>query len=174
MAEHFYDISAAVKHYRAELATDKVDALLADREASFRFPQRDRLALGDELDYGTVASGGIGGVPMAEALRFVCDGCGRSIEAWSDGNPYYINEAGAKQYAYHADHERLARCIGSDSPHLCLGCGAEFVVDSRAPVEECPTCGSAEFAHTFQLAGRRCPYCKAGTFAVDPGFHCVS
>jgi predicted nucleic acid-binding protein len=30
MAEHFYDTSAAVKHYRAELGTAKVDTLLAD------------------------------------------------------------------------------------------------------------------------------------------------
>jgi predicted nucleic acid-binding protein len=30
MAEHFYDTSAAVKHYRAELGTAKVDRLLAD------------------------------------------------------------------------------------------------------------------------------------------------
>ena len=30
MAEHFYDTSAAVKHYRAELGTLKVDNLLAD------------------------------------------------------------------------------------------------------------------------------------------------
>src|SRR5579859_2457433 len=105
---------------------------------------------------------------MAEALRFVCDGCRRSIEAWSDGNLYYLDEAGAKQYAYHPDHERLARCIGNDSPHLCLACGAEFMVDSRAPVGACPSCGSAEFADTFRLGGHRCPYCsKAGTFAVD-------
>jgi predicted nucleic acid-binding protein len=30
MAEHFYDTSAAVKHYRVELGTAKVDGLLAD------------------------------------------------------------------------------------------------------------------------------------------------
>jgi hypothetical protein len=30
MAEHFYDTSAAVKHYRAELGTAKVDSFLAD------------------------------------------------------------------------------------------------------------------------------------------------
>jgi hypothetical protein len=30
MADRFYDTSAAVKHYRAELGTAKVDALLAD------------------------------------------------------------------------------------------------------------------------------------------------
>jgi hypothetical protein len=30
MADHFYDTSAAVKHYRAELGTAKVDSFLAD------------------------------------------------------------------------------------------------------------------------------------------------
>jgi predicted nucleic acid-binding protein len=30
MAEHFYDTSAAVKHYRTELGSAKVDGLLAD------------------------------------------------------------------------------------------------------------------------------------------------
>jgi predicted nucleic acid-binding protein len=30
MAEHFYDTSAAVKHYRTEVGTAKVDSLLAD------------------------------------------------------------------------------------------------------------------------------------------------
>ncbi len=30
MPEHFYDTSAAVKHYRAEIGTTKVDGLLAD------------------------------------------------------------------------------------------------------------------------------------------------
>jgi predicted nucleic acid-binding protein len=30
MAEHFYDTSAAVKHYRDELGTPKVDSFLAD------------------------------------------------------------------------------------------------------------------------------------------------
>ena len=57
---------------------------------------------------------------MAMAIRFVCGGCERTIEAWSDGNPYYIDEAGAKKYAYHPDHERLSKCIGNDDPHLCL------------------------------------------------------
>jgi predicted nucleic acid-binding protein len=31
MADHCYDTSAAVKHYRAEVGTAKVDGLLADR-----------------------------------------------------------------------------------------------------------------------------------------------
>jgi predicted RNA-binding Zn-ribbon protein involved in translation (DUF1610 family) len=111
---------------------------------------------------------------MAEALRYVCDGCGHAIEAWSDGNPYYIDEAGTKQYAYHPDHERLDRCIGNDSPHLCLACGESLMVDSRVPVTACPKCGERELADVFQLDGKRCPFCKAGVFVIDPDFHCIS
>ena len=111
---------------------------------------------------------------MAEERLFVCGGCGHDIGAWSDGNPYYIDEAGAKQYAYHPDHERLVRCIGNDSPHICLSCGHEFMLDSRAPVSECPKCGASELADTYQLGGQRCPYCKDGVFTVDPNFHAVS
>ncbi len=111
---------------------------------------------------------------MAEAVQYVCGGCGHTIEAWSDGNPCYIDEAGAKQYAYHPDHERLARCIGNDSPHLCLSCGHEFLVDSRVPASACPECGASELADTYQLDGQRCPFCKAGEFDADPDFRCIS
>lgn len=111
---------------------------------------------------------------MAEGLRYVCENCGHAIEAWSDGNPYYIDETGAKQYAYHPDHERLARCIGNDSPHLCLSCGAEFMVDSRAPVEACEKCGAPDIADTFRLGGKQCPYCKKGKFVADPDSRCIS
>ncbi|MBT3382050.1 MAG: hypothetical protein HN742_26015 [Lentisphaerae bacterium] len=111
---------------------------------------------------------------MAEAVRFVCSECPAEIEAWSDGNPYYIDEAGRKQYAYHPDHERLARCIGNDSPHLCLACGEEFNVDSEAPIGQCPKCTSTDISETWELAGRRCPHCKGGILAVDPDFRCVS
>src|SRR5436305_427197 len=34
MAEHFFDTSAAAKHYRAEVGTAKVDALLAQAGAN--------------------------------------------------------------------------------------------------------------------------------------------
>ncbi len=111
---------------------------------------------------------------MAQAKRFVCGNCRRAIEAWSDGNPYYIDEAGRKQYAYHPDHERLARCIGNDSPHLCLGCGEEFKVDSRATSAECPKCGGNRLVTSYLLDGRRCPYCKAGVFGEDEEFRCIS
>ncbi len=111
---------------------------------------------------------------MAEGLLFVCANCQKSVHSWSDGNPYYIDDAGKKRYAYHPDHERLALCVGNDSAHLCLACGAEFKVDSRSPVAACPGCGSAEIVDTSSLGGRRCPYCKAGEFAADLGGYCIS
>lgn len=111
---------------------------------------------------------------MAQCVRFVCVACSRAIEAWSDGNPYYFDENGQKQYAYHPRHDLLRRCVGNDVPHLCLGCGAAFNVDSRAPNGECPECKSAEFAETYHLDGRSCPYCKRGTFERDRGFFAIS
>lgn len=111
---------------------------------------------------------------MAQALLFVCNSCGKSVQAWSDGNPYFIDESGEKQYAYHPDHDRLALCIGNDTPHLCLKCGEEFKVDSRSPVDRCPLCSSSEISPTFELGGKRCPCCEAGVFVEDPEFHCIS
>jgi hypothetical protein len=67
-----------------------------------------------------------------------------------------------------------AFCIGNDSPHLCLVCGQEFLVDSRAPVQACSMCGALEIADCWRLDGRQCPYCKAGVFTADSEFHCVS
>lgn len=111
---------------------------------------------------------------MAEGVRYLCEGCSKEIESWSDGNPYYIDVAGVKQYAYHPNHEKLAQCIGNDSPHLCLTCGEEFMVDTQAPAMLCPKCGGGEAANTFQLEGLLCPYCKSGIFITDPDFHCIS
>ena len=110
---------------------------------------------------------------MAEGQRFVCGNCQRAIEAWSDGNPYYLDESGHKKYAYHPS-DLLALCIGNDSPHLCLACGTEFKVDSRAPRTTCRKCGGADIVHTWELEGRRCPYCKVGTFAADPEGRAIS
>ncbi len=111
---------------------------------------------------------------MAVAIRYVCDGCGHAIRAWSDGNPYYIDELGVRQYAYHPNHELLAQCVGNDCPHLCLSCGHEFMVDSEAPITACPKCKVHKFVATYKLDGQPCPYCKAGAFTIDPDFHCIS
>ncbi len=35
---------------------------------------------------------------MAEARRFVCGNCDKTIEAWSDGNPYFIDDAGGAMF----------------------------------------------------------------------------
>jgi hypothetical protein len=58
---------------------------------------------------------------MAEGRRFVCDECGDSVEAWSDGNPYFVTEDGRKQYAYHPDHEALRKCSGNDEEMVSFG-----------------------------------------------------
>jgi DNA-directed RNA polymerase subunit RPC12/RpoP len=111
---------------------------------------------------------------MAEAKLYVCDQCQHSIQAWSDGNPYYINQSGKKKYAYHPDHEKLALCIGNDSPHLCLTCGKEFMVDSQKPRTDCPKCHSDQFVDLYDLDDHPCPYCKQGKFKIDTNFSCIS
>ena len=111
---------------------------------------------------------------VAEGLRFVCSSCGHAIEAWSDGNPYFLDKRGQKQYAYHPDHENLSRCIGNDSPHLCLTCGEEFLVDSQDPIIACPQCASSEIVRTFALDGKNCPYCRKGSFIQDQDSHMIS
>lgn len=111
---------------------------------------------------------------MALGTLFVCTHCQNSILSWSDGNPYYIDEQGKKQYAYHPDHERLARCIGNDSECLCLSCGKKFRSDSRRPKAACPKCKSKDFCGVTAIEGKTCPECKSGTFREDPSFEAIS
>lgn len=105
---------------------------------------------------------------MAMCKFFNCNKCGKSISSWSDGNPYYFDEQGVKQYAYHPDHENLSRCVGNDSPHLCLGCGASFLMDSKVKRNKCPKCKSSKIKSQYTLEGCICPYCKEGEFVMDP------
>ena len=109
---------------------------------------------------------------MATGMCFICNGCEKSIESWDEGNPYYFDKSGKKQYAYHPNPNREF-CIGIDSPHLCLSCGHEFMVDSAAPIESCPKCNAREIADTWELEGKACPYCKRGIFE-DSGYLAVS
>lgn len=111
---------------------------------------------------------------MAECFRFICPGCGKSVEAWSDGNPFYLDEAGKKQYAYHPHHDELAKCIANDEPHLCLNCGSEVTIDSRQESKTCPECGSVNVVETVSLEGVKCPQCKDQNFIQDDDFHCIS
>ncbi|MGZ8377188.1 MAG: hypothetical protein ACXWZS_12635 [Gemmatirosa sp.] len=104
---------------------------------------------------------------MAEGREFACTACARTITAWDEGDPYYRDADGEKQYAYHPSPER-ARCTGVDSPRLCLACGAECTSDSAAPTTRCPACAARRLVDTWKLEGRACPWCSAGVFRSDP------
>ena len=68
----------------------------------------------------------------------------------------------------------LARCIGNDSPHLCLSCGMDFNVDSQEPIAKCPGRMDNIIVDIFELDGRNCPYCKQGVFYRDPECRYIS
>lgn len=111
---------------------------------------------------------------MAARRRFVCMHCAHALDAWDDGNPYYLDVDGTKQYAYHPDHQNRARCLGNDVPHLCGTCGAGQLVDSRDPHTACLHCGRGPLLHTFALDGKPCPFCKQGVFQIDPSHFAIS
>ena len=107
---------------------------------------------------------------MAMGVLFRCSHCKVSLEAWDEGDPYYV-EGGQKHYAYHPDADR-DRCTGIDVPHLCLSCGNQFTADSVRP--QCPQCSSDLVTNTFELAGESCPFCKRGKFEEDPNGYMIS
>jgi predicted RNA-binding Zn-ribbon protein involved in translation (DUF1610 family) len=111
---------------------------------------------------------------MAERRRFFCPACDFEIMAWSDGNPYYRDEKGEKQYAYHPDHEALERCIGNDVPHICLACAHRFRVDSNAPRTTCPACDGDAITPAFRLDGHSCPACHNASIRTDPDIAGIS
>ena len=111
---------------------------------------------------------------MALCKLFVCSNCKREIQSWSDGNPYFLNANEEKEYAYHPDHVKLSKCIGNDTPQICLSCTTEFMSDSESPTIHCPQCQSKEIADMFQLENRICPYCNEGQFALDQNGTIVS
>ena len=84
---------------------------------------------------------------MASGIRLVCTNCKKTIEAWPDGDPYYFDQNGKKQYVYHPDPV-LELCVGYKSPHLCLNCGKEFTVDSEKPIANCPKSSSDDIVDT--------------------------
>lgn len=110
---------------------------------------------------------------MAMATRFRCSLCSFEVVAWSDRNPYYLDERGEKSYAYHPDQKRDL-CIGNDVPNICLTCAAEVKVDSRFPSRTCPQCAERTLVETTELGGAQCPKCKSGIFEADPNFQLIS
>ena len=100
---------------------------------------------------------------MASSTHFSCSSCSASVEAWSDGDPYVITPAGRKRHVHHPT-PGWEDAVGVDVPHLCLGCGARFTVDSRKPRTACPTCRSERIVATTDLAHQPCPCCADGAF----------
>lgn len=111
---------------------------------------------------------------MAECIRFVCPQCSYAIESWSDGNPYYFGKDGKKAFAYHPNHDDLARCVGNDVPYVCLKCATTFLVDSNSPQRQCPKCKETSTIDTCDLDGELCPSCHRGKLSIDTDFHCIS
>lgn len=110
---------------------------------------------------------------MAEGRTFVCTNCSHSLQAWDEGDPYYVDKRGKRRYVYHPSPER-DRATGVEWPALCLGCGLEITQDSAAAVEQCARCASQEIVDVWAVDGRVCPYCRAGTFAVEPDSFAIS
>ncbi|MGF1634529.1 MAG: hypothetical protein ACFCVE_11815 [Phycisphaerae bacterium] len=110
---------------------------------------------------------------MAAGKGFACDACGERLFAWDEGNPYYLDERGQKQYAYHPAPER-DQCIGNESPTLCLNCGERFMIDSQSPTNACAKCDSQDIADEWNLDGKPCPFCHGGTFRADPKDYAIS
>lgn len=104
---------------------------------------------------------------------FVCSVCAHAISAWDEGNPYYLDADGEKQYAYHPAPER-DWCIGVETPMLCLACGTGCDDDSRAPRTSCPSCSAEALVATWTLEGVQCPFCREGMFHEDPQFQMIS
>ncbi len=102
---------------------------------------------------------------MAIAHVYECQHCGRSIETWNEDSPYFLDEQGNKAYAYHPGIDRYM-IIWNDSPHLCLPCGLEIMVDSRSPRKTCPKCTSPEITDTWELDRKPCPDCGDGSFTA--------
>jgi DNA-directed RNA polymerase subunit RPC12/RpoP len=111
---------------------------------------------------------------MAQGRLFRCTNCKFRVGAWSDAKAYYLSERGRKKYAYHPNHELLARCVGFDVPHLCLECGTIFDIDSQKPSSTCRTCTSTRIVDCYLADGCKCPKCKQGTLKEDPKGRAIS
>ena len=128
---------------------------------------------------------------MAELKRFVCSHCRYLIEALSQGEAYFISDAGkllpldpARREEQLAEFlqqsagrdligaERdafIAQRTGTLSPMLCVACGSTFKRDTHKPEASlCPRrkCQSKNVFPTWQLEGKPCPSCKTGHFKL--------
>jgi len=135
---------------------------------------------------------------MALGSTFVCTHCKLSIMAWDEGNPYFLSDAGKKQFFYHPSGEYqlqeyiqqsegrnlegielekfLKKRTGNMSNMICLDCGREFRRDLNRQKALCPSrkCKSKNISHIWELNGKQCPRCKQGVFKEDESQQIIS
>lgn len=102
---------------------------------------------------------------MAQGFDFLCTHCAKTIAAWDEGHPFYLDVSGKRVYAYHPDPERDF-CTGIESDCLCLDCGNEMRQDVDALLNPCSKCGSLRISDTTHLEGEGCPFCRRGVFRL--------
>lgn len=113
---------------------------------------------------------------MAQGVGYVCDHCDFRIEAWDDGNPYYVDRvrmharglprSKCKVYVFHPEVPPQP-LDGNDVPHMCLECGHVFNVDTALNRTTCTKCRSPEILDCLRLDGRGCPRCRNGSFRCE-------
>jgi hypothetical protein len=127
---------------------------------------------------------------MAAGIRFICSQCRFTVEAWDEGNPYFLSDKGKPQFFYHPARERkleeyiqqsagryltgkeredfIASRTGNMSDLLCLDCGNTFRLDLEKRKRICPrrNCKSKNVVDPSMMGGKICPRCKMGTFEI--------
>lgn len=123
---------------------------------------------------------------MAECLKYTCDSCGFSLEAWDEGNPYIEYPAGNRQHFYHPEEDyeirRIAESIlsreptsedcerilreyaGNEPDHICYDCQTVFRLDPDKDALVCKQCGSGRNEKIYGISGKKCVKCD-GTFS---------
>ena len=135
---------------------------------------------------------------MAEGFTYVCTHCKHSIDAWDDGNSYFMSDSGKPQFFYHPSgeyqlQEYIQQSSGKDlkgaeldsflesrtgnmSDMLCLDCGRKFKIDLERKKVICNSrkCKSANVVSFTELEEKQCPKCKKGVFRRDKNSHMIS
>jgi hypothetical protein len=68
---------------------------------------------------------------MASCSASICSHCGYTIEAWDDGNPYFLSYRGKKQFFYHPSGERLLESYKMQYMHDALHAIATKLQDEQ-------------------------------------------
>ncbi len=128
---------------------------------------------------------------MSACYLHVCPACGFEVEAWDDGHPYIVDDAGRRHFFYHpAERDvidpivaksawakgltydelqtEVPRHLGNMAETICGDCGAEDRTDRGPNGFVCGKCGSHQVWDLMELAGKPCPKCKTGRFSDEP------